>query len=145
MSPHPRPVDRDAKKPAPAGGPTGIPVQPPRPLTRREREIVDLLLSVDFPDRGALRRELPRACVYQRCVCGCPTIDVTTDDETGIGAYWPEVEAESGAGHPSRTLILFVGETGFSIELVPHEEDPPPHEFPPRDTFEQPRAFMTQA
>ena len=46
-----------------------------RPLTQRERAVLDALLAVDFPDVEILRRQATEAVVIDTCGCGCPSID----------------------------------------------------------------------
>ncbi|HEX8863716.1 MAG TPA: hypothetical protein VGC06_32360 [Actinomycetes bacterium] len=47
----------------------------PRPLTRREQEVLEALLSVDFPGVDNLRRQANEVLVVGECSCGCPSVD----------------------------------------------------------------------
>lgn len=47
----------------------------PRPLTTRERAVLDALLSAAVDDAGALRAQAARAVVVAACPCGCPSVD----------------------------------------------------------------------
>ncbi|WP_433131253.1 hypothetical protein ACQPWW_09850 [Micromonospora sp. CA-240977] len=46
-----------------------------RPLTRRERAVLEALLAVDVEGVGNLRRQSAEALVVGTCGCGCPSID----------------------------------------------------------------------
>src|SRR5688572_13393530 len=46
-----------------------------RPLTQRERAVLDALLTVDFPDVATLRHQATEVAVVGTCGCGCPSID----------------------------------------------------------------------
>jgi len=49
---------------------------PPRPLSARERLMLDLLLSSDFAGVAELREQARSALVVGRCDCGCPSVDL---------------------------------------------------------------------
>lgn len=49
-----------------------------RPLTIRERTVLDALLSVEFDGVAGLREQARSACVVGRCACGCPSVDFKT-------------------------------------------------------------------
>jgi hypothetical protein len=53
----------------------------PRPLTSREREVLDFLVSVDDPAAEALRNQAATARVIQECECGCGGISLAVDRE----------------------------------------------------------------
>jgi hypothetical protein len=53
----------------------------PRPLTPREREVLDFLVSVDHPAAEALRIQAATARVTDKCDCGCGGISLTVDRE----------------------------------------------------------------
>lgn len=52
-----------------------------RPLTDRERAILDGFLSFDFPGVDELRAQLPtlRVNPERSCTCGCGTVDLVAD------------------------------------------------------------------
>ncbi len=47
----------------------------PRPLTQRERGVLEVLLSVEFDGVENLRRQVAEVVVVGVCGCGCPSID----------------------------------------------------------------------
>jgi hypothetical protein len=53
----------------------------PRPLTSREREVLDFLVSVDDPAAEALRIQAATARVTGECECGCGGISLAVDRE----------------------------------------------------------------
>lgn len=56
----------------------------PRPLTSRERAVLDLLLAADFPAAEALRAQAKTVEVVDTCGCGCPSIDFVTGRGRGM-------------------------------------------------------------
>ncbi|MFI6273400.1 hypothetical protein [Micromonospora zamorensis] len=46
-----------------------------RPLTQRERAVLEALLALDFQDVATLRRQAAGVVVVDTCGCGCPSID----------------------------------------------------------------------
>lgn len=56
-------------------GATIAPVENPRPLTDRERSILNTLLSADFDGVDDLRRQALDVVVVGMCGCGCPSVD----------------------------------------------------------------------
>ena len=48
----------------------------PRPLNAEERSLIEFLLSVDFPGRDELRRQLDAVEVVGGCDCGCGSLDL---------------------------------------------------------------------
>lgn len=47
----------------------------PRPLTQRERAVLEALLAPDFPGVEPLRNQVADVRVVGVCGCGCPSID----------------------------------------------------------------------
>src|SRR5436309_2398133 len=74
----------------------------PRPLTDREAEILDFLLTPDFPGRDALRAQANTAKVVGRCSCGCATIDLATDPEAPFAEGVMQHMAVEAGGAPRR-------------------------------------------
>jgi hypothetical protein len=56
-------------------------METPRPLTPREREVLDFLVSIDDPAAEALRIQATTAQVTEECECGCGGISLTVDRE----------------------------------------------------------------
>jgi hypothetical protein len=114
----------------------------PRPLTTKERAVLDFLLSLDFPGARELRDQAEKAVVIGRCGCGCPTVDLTVDEraESAELADRNPVEA-TAANNEGLQLLLFTRHGRLeSLELVWYEDGPPPAEFPALETFAPPRA-----
>ena len=103
-----------------------------RPLTPRERSVLDLLLATDFPGAAELRVQARTARVIGRCACGCPTIDLAVDDAAPVadvdGRVAVDVDVADGG------LIVFVDDGRLSgLEYWSVGETPA--EFPPPDTI----------
>jgi hypothetical protein len=56
----------------------------PRPLTARERAVLDSLLAVDFNGVEELRTQAARAEVRGGCQCGCPSINFFEGQNSGM-------------------------------------------------------------
>src|SRR5690349_4779712 len=56
----------------------------PRPLTTRERAVLEALLSVDFPGVENLRRQANEVLVVGKCNCGCPSVDFQRSRDLGM-------------------------------------------------------------
>ncbi|MBO3741674.1 hypothetical protein [Actinoplanes flavus] len=104
-----------------------------RPLTERERAVLDALLATDFDGAAALRRQAAGVQVTGGCGCGCPSIDF----RAGRGMI-VRVDAVVHGGHD--TLLLYTvtdprhGEVLGGIEYAGTGDDrrtelPPPGEF----------------
>lgn len=99
----------------------------PRPLTRREREVLDALLGVEFEGVETLRREA--VAVVGVCGCGCPSVDF----QRGRGMT-VRVNASVRATHDG--LFLYTVEDPRRGEVLGGIEwesvgDTVPAEFPP--------------
>jgi hypothetical protein len=51
----------------------------PRPLTAREREVLEFLCSIEGPEADVLKRQAATARVTASCECGCGAIDLEVD------------------------------------------------------------------
>lgn len=119
----------------------------PHDLSKREREILALLLSVDVPGIDELRQQAEAATVSGRCSCGCATVDFTVDQSMAPASplrHSPVIETRTKAGvageaEPRYDLLLFL-DNGWlqSVEIV-YYGDTIPSEFPPPEDFEPPR------
>lgn len=98
----------------------------PRPLTERERAVVESMLTASFDGVEALRRQVPSLRVSGRCGCGCPTVYFAhPDSEDGV---WHRVNA-SIRGTNDGLMLFTSGEWLDSLEYV-GAGDRDPAEFP---------------
>lgn len=100
-----------------------------RPLTPRERAVLDLLLGTDFPGAAALRAQARTAEVTGRCPCGCPTIDLAVDATVTVADVGSRVAVDVDVVDGG--LILFVDEGRLSGLEYWSVADETPVEFPP--------------
>ena len=97
-----------------------------RPLTVRERDVLAVLLSVEFDGVERLRREADSARVVGACGCGCPSIDFRR--EVGAGMRICVNAAVEGSWDG---LFLFaVGDHLGGIEYVGVSGERDPAELP---------------
>lgn len=118
-----------------------------RPLTDREREILEFLLSVEVPGIEELRQQVPFARAA-RWDCGCASFDLIVDREraprSAITAS-AAVEAYSKARNdPNKAfdLLLWVDDgwlAGVEIVDVDQHGDDSPEEIPARDYWDEPQ------
>jgi hypothetical protein len=83
----------------------------PRPLTARERAVLDFLLTADVPDVEVLRIQAQTARVTGYCGCGCPSITLEVDRESAPQSALGDrlaVETHSDPEDPEDTLWLFL-------------------------------------
>ena len=102
-----------------------------RPLTERERAVLEALLAVDFPGVEALRREAADALVVGTCGCGCPSIDFNR----GQGGMTVRVNASVRGSHEGLFLYTLEGEVLGGIEWMSVEETDPA-ELPPPEVLD---------
>ncbi|HZC52138.1 MAG TPA: hypothetical protein VE441_06535 [Mycobacterium sp.] len=97
-----------------------------RPLTARERAVLDALLAVDFDGVEQLRREAKDAVVVGGCDCGCPSIDFYNQVGEGM-----DIRVNAGVDGTFDGLFLYtVGGHLGGIEWVGNSEEADPDEFP---------------
>jgi hypothetical protein len=117
----------------------------PRPLTGREAETLEFMLSASFPGDGALRAQAAGAVVIEQCTCGCATIDFGSDADAPVapglaGAPLVQTRARDMDEHPV-SLMLFVRDGRLaSLEIVWYDESQMTAEFPPPEFWEPPTA-----
>lgn len=104
----------------------------PRPLTDRERAVLDALLAVEFPGVETLRAQAVE--VVGVCGCGCPSIDF----QRGRGMA---VRADATVPDTYDGLFLYTVEDPERGELLGGIEwvsvsDTSPAEFPAPDLLE---------
>jgi hypothetical protein len=119
------------------------PAQVPRPLTPREAEILQFMLSPDGPRLAPLRDQAEVATVVRTCGCGCATIDLAVDrikTKPAIGLSRVPIETVSLEQADARAtffLDLFL-ENGWLSSLEISYLDTIPSEFPPASAFRPP-------
>jgi hypothetical protein len=117
----------------------------PRPLTRREAEILEFMLSAGFPGNEVLREQASRALVIEQCTCGCATIDFGLETDAPVapeiqGAPLVQTRAREMDEHPA-ALMLFVRDGRLSsLEIVWYDESQMTGEFPASGFWEPPTA-----
>lgn len=116
---------------------------PPRPMTKRETEILALMLAGDDPALQPLRAQAAAAMVRSGCGCGCATIDFDLDPQGALPAspvarfqlHASSREPVDAAGSDPWGVILFVDKGRLaSLELVWYER--PIGTFPPAADLE---------
>ncbi|SNT64634.1 hypothetical protein SAMN05421812_117154 [Asanoa hainanensis] len=97
-----------------------------RPLTQRERAVLEALLTVDFPNVDTLRRETAEVVVVDICGCGCPSIDFQPGRGLGM-----TIRVNAGVRGSYEGLFLYTiedpqrGEVLGGIEYLGVEETNP--------------------
>jgi hypothetical protein len=120
-----------------------------RTLTGREREILEMLLSVEVPGIHELRAQVPYAQAA-RWACGCASFNLTVDREraprSSITAR-PAIEATTRVRDDvMRTfeLLLWVDDGWLDgveiVDFVDRHGDDSPDEIPPPDLWDPPHA-----
>jgi hypothetical protein len=122
--------------------------EPYRPLTKREREILELLLTVDVEGIEQLREQVPHV-LGARWNCGCASFNLIVDKSKASPSTItksPLSEASSREhDDPDRydELLLWVTEGWLSgVEIVDYVEqhgEQSPQEIPPPDYWDAPR------
>jgi hypothetical protein len=102
----------------------------PRPLSRREREVLDLLLAQDFPGRDAFATQAEAAEVIGGCGdCPCPSVELRVDtSRAGAAPHNPHVAGHlplpARASGPAGDLILFHDKGWLAyLEYAAHDPD----------------------
>jgi hypothetical protein len=98
-----------------------------RPLTQREREVLDALLSADFPDAETLRAQAEGVEVVGVCGCGCPSVDFRQDPGVGLRV---RVDAAIAGGSSDGLFLFTLGDQLGGIEYVGNSGEKAPSEFP---------------
>jgi hypothetical protein len=88
-----------------------------RPFTEKERELLEFMLSVDFPGRDELKTQAGCAEVDWECDCGCGTFTVELKESCARAASYEPIPVE--AYREGLDVLLFVRE-GYlsSLEIV---------------------------
>ena len=73
-----------------------------RPLTQRERAVLEALLAVDLEDAETLRRQAAEVVVVGTCGCGCPSIDFQHGRGAGMA-----VRVNAGVRGSGNSLFIY--------------------------------------
>lgn len=105
-----------------------------RPLSEVERQVLNVMLTQDFPGAVELRAQVNAARVVRICDCGCPTVDLVVDGDVPIATVTSRtpVNAEV-AGVVGGGLMVFVDDGRLSGLEYYSAEDEPPRQFPDLD------------
>jgi hypothetical protein len=102
-----------------------------RSLATEERAVLDLLLTLDFPEAGALRDQVDAADVVGGCDCGCPSIHLAVPEAVPAaalpdGVVPAELRVTPVGDEPGSDVILFVrnGRLDY-LEYVFYTDNPP--------------------
>jgi hypothetical protein len=118
----------------------------PRALSKREAEILALMLDVDEPAFHPLREQARTASVVGRCECGCATIYLAVDRSRGTAADLPSPATDTYTSSDPQDpetffeLILLLDSGWLSSLEIVYYGDTIPTEFPPPIAFERPHA-----
>jgi hypothetical protein len=95
-----------------------------RPLSERERELLDFMLTADFPGRDELRTQASRAEVCWECDCGCGTVNFELKEPCTRALAREPIPVE--AYREFLDVLLFV-RGGFlsSLEIVDYLDQRP--------------------
>jgi hypothetical protein len=96
----------------------------PRELSTDESALAEFLLSVEFPGRDELRKQLRFAQVTGPCEYGCGTILIRVNDATGKAVTTERVVVEA-YGKGVDVLMLVRDGTLSSVEIVDHGDARP--------------------
>jgi hypothetical protein len=99
-----------------------------RPLRKEERELLDFLLSADFPGCDALKSQAETLRVEGECKCGCGTIGFVLPPETVAAQTEKSVPIEA-YGELLDVLLFARGGKLSSLEIVFYT-DPPEKPYP---------------
>ena len=80
-----------------------------RPLRERERALLSILLSADFPGCEELRVQAAVASVAGECECGCGTIDPSEPPGSPTAKVEPHIPIEA-YGHALEVLLFAPGD-----------------------------------
>jgi hypothetical protein len=84
-----------------------------RPLTRKERTLLEWLISNGSADAKHYSSQVSHLSVVGACTCGCPSIDLAQRDQ------------EQRKTAPSKILADFVGKTpeGIAVGVILHARE----------------------
>lgn len=102
-----------------------------RPLTDRERAVLDLMLHDGVPDVASLREQARQVQVTDSCRCGCPSIYLGQGEDGG----WREVSS-AGVRDTDDGIYLSVNRRGLYTLDYMWVGDSAPKEFPDVEQLE---------
>lgn len=107
-----------------------------RPLTDRERALIDRFLSYDFPGVEQLRAQLSTLQAWSSCSCGCGSIALLADRRVAASprTTWSPLEADviDDAENLIGGLLLFTND-GYLDDLEIYSFQDEPLQLPPVD------------
>lgn len=96
----------------------------PRKLKPNEKELLEFLLTADFPGRDDLKEQLQYVEVVGDCECGCGTIDLKVN-EYPKRAFVEEPIPVEAHGEGIEVLLFVRGGLLCSLEIVDYEDRRP--------------------
>jgi hypothetical protein len=105
-----------------------------RPLTERERELLEFMLTADFQGKSELKTQVNSAEVSWECDCGCGTVNMEVKEPCIRAATHEPIPVEAyGKGVD---VLLFVRQGLLSsLEIVDHG-DARPLPYPSANTLQ---------
>jgi hypothetical protein len=98
--------------------------QNPRDLKPAERELLEFLLTADFPGRDELKQQLDCVEVIGDCDCGCGTINLTVENPVVHSTAREPIPIEA---HGKGLEVLLFVRNGLlsSLEIVDYGDHRP--------------------
>jgi len=91
----------------------------PRPLDEAEQQVLDRLLSEDFPGVDRLRVQRASVLAQRTCRCGCASIDLVVDSSAPLASVGDTVAVSAHAELPEPIgpvmIVLFVHDGRLSL------------------------------
>jgi len=96
----------------------------PRQLAPRERELLDFLLTAEFPGKESLREQSKVVEAVGECDCGCGTVDLVVPQNEARPAVLRQIPVEA---HGKGVEVLLFVRDGFlaSLEIVDYSDARP--------------------
>jgi hypothetical protein len=100
-------------------------VEDHRDLSRKERILLERLLSNGTPEAVTYLEQLSKVTVVSRCACGCPTIDLAVNGRIASPASTTVILSEAGGVSPEGISfgIILHGREGLVSELEVYPVD----------------------
>ena len=101
---------------------------PPRPLKTAEREVLERILSVEFPGATELRLQVPVTNAVAACECGCASIDLAVEPQRAPAANCSSplpVDTDiSNQTDPIGGIMVFTADGDLSVLEIFSYDDP---------------------